>query len=95
MKTDTLYILHFTKPYHHARHYIGSTSDFNARIASHRAGKTGKLIAAVLQAGIDFHAFVIGPGGRDDERILKRQKNAARYCPACKNSKGKQNAKQQ
>lgn len=89
MKTHTLYILCFDKPYFHARHYIGSTADFDARVAEHRTGRTTPLLKAILEAGIGFTAHIIGEGGRSEERQLKRQRNSARHCPRCKQEKKK------
>jgi predicted GIY-YIG superfamily endonuclease len=31
----TVYLIHFDRPYHHARHYIGYTDDVDARLAGH------------------------------------------------------------
>jgi len=79
-----LYILHFSEPYKHAKHYVGFTDDFNSRMASHRNGTGARLIKVILEAGIDFEAFPISSGDRKAERKIKNQKNAARFCPKCK-----------
>ena len=89
----TVYLLHFEKPLSHARHYIGFANGegLEARIASHRAGTGAKIMAAVVEAGIDFEVVKTwtrdpktgGPASRLTERDLKRQRNATRMCPIC------------
>ncbi|MBB5085041.1 putative GIY-YIG superfamily endonuclease [Nonomuraea endophytica] len=32
--TGTVYLLHFAQPYRHARHYLGWTTDLQARLAA-------------------------------------------------------------
>ena len=41
----TVYLIHFARPYWHARHYIGYTAleDVDARMARHRAGGGSRL----------------------------------------------------
>jgi predicted GIY-YIG superfamily endonuclease len=81
----TVYLIHFDRPYHHARHYIGYTDDMDARLARHHAGNGSKLLAAVRKAGIEYEMVRTWEGvGRDFERELKNQKNAPRLCPVCK-----------
>jgi hypothetical protein len=50
----TVYLLHFDRPYRHARHYLGWTADetVDARLARHRAGGGARLIA-VIRGGRD------------------------------------------
>lgn len=79
-----VYLLHFDAPYHHAKHYIGWTSDLTQRIKAHRDGNGGKLMAAIALAGIGFcvarvwsdktHAF---------EKYIKTRKESERFCPIC------------
>jgi predicted GIY-YIG superfamily endonuclease len=86
----TVYLIHFDRPYHHARHYIGYTEDVDARLARHHAGNGAKLLAAVRRAGIGYEMVRTWEGvGRDFERKLKNQKNAPRLCPVCKARKRK------
>ena len=47
-----VYLIHFDRPYRHARHYIGWTSDLDARLATHRSGCGSPLIRAAQEAGI-------------------------------------------
>lgn len=87
----TIYLLHFDKPYKHAKHYIGWTTDLNTRIAVHESGKgdCGRLIAVIKAAGIGFQlARVWTEATRDFERILKNRKCAPRLCPICQRNNG-------
>lgn len=87
----TIYLLHFERPYRHARHYIGWTKKncLNARLDHHRAGSGSRLMAAVSAAGITFTIARLWTGTRNDERALKRKKNApARLCPICRPKRG-------
>jgi predicted GIY-YIG superfamily endonuclease len=85
----TVYLMHFDRPYHHARHYIGYTDNMDARLARHHAGNGSKLLAEVRKAGIGYEMVRTWEGvGRDFERHLKNQKNAPRMCPVCKARKG-------
>lgn len=80
-----LYLLHFSRPLHHARHYLGYTGadDVQARIDRHIAGRGSPLLRAVIAAGIDVTLAMSMDGTRDDERRIKKRKNLARMCPTC------------
>jgi predicted GIY-YIG superfamily endonuclease len=82
-----IYLLHFDRPLSHARHYVGYTDDPtpDRRIARHRQGRGSKLMAAVVQAGITFSvARVWSDANRDQERQIKKGKNAPKLCPICR-----------
>lgn len=79
----TIYLLHFEKPYQHARHYLGWSAELNARLSEHHAGRGSKLMAAVVQAGIPFVVARTWTGDTFDERRLHRQNNSPRLCPIC------------
>lgn len=81
--TGTVYLLHFARPYKHARHYIGWTSDLNARLAQHQAGRGARLLAVIKDAGITWTLARTWDGARSRERALKRQGGASRCCPLC------------
>lgn len=81
--TGTIYLLHFAQPYKHARHYLGWTTDLNARLAEHAAGRGARLLAVVQAAGITWDLARTWPGSRTRERALKRQGGASRCCPLC------------
>lgn len=78
-----VYLIHFDQPLAHARHYIGWTDDIEARLERHKAGQGSRLMEVVTSAGIAWKVSRTWTGGRSLERRLKRQKHAARLCPAC------------
>ena len=77
-----VYLIHFTSPYRHARHYRGWSLDALARIEEHRAGRGANLMKVIKDAGIGFVVAKIEPGTRARERQLK-QRGARRDCPIC------------
>jgi len=82
-----VYLFHFSRPYAHAQHYLGWTTDLPRRLAEHReGGKTASpLITAALESGIDMWVSRIWRGvTRATERDLKRRKNGSSICPHCK-----------
>jgi len=79
----TVYLLHFDRPYRHAGHYTGWTSDLDNRLACHERGRGARLLAVIQQAGIGWTLARTWPGTRTTERALKRQGGAARRCPLC------------
>ena len=79
----TIYLLHFDRPYRHARHYLGWTSDLEARLAEHEAGRGARLLAVIRQAGIGWQLARTWEGSRSRERQLKQQGGASRRCPFC------------
>ena len=83
-QTSTVYLLHFSEPLHHARHYLGSTANLDARLAEHRSGQGARLMEVVTGLGIGFELARTWTGDRKLERKLKRQHNAPRLCPNCR-----------
>src|SRR5690242_11383984 len=81
--TGVIYLLHFTRAYKHARHYIGWTPDLACRLARHRQGQGARLIAVIIAAGIDFQLARTRLGTRADECAIKHAGGATRYCPLC------------
>jgi predicted GIY-YIG superfamily endonuclease len=80
----TVYLLHFSKPFGHAKHYCGFATDLEARIQAHRAGQGARLMTVIKAAGIDFTLARTWQGTRARERQLKKQGGASRRCPTCK-----------
>ena len=82
-----VYLLHFERPYHHARHYIGfarSADTLPKRIKHHRQGSGARLMEVIAAAGIGFeHVRTWPDGDRTFERRLKDQKHGPRLCPVC------------
>jgi predicted GIY-YIG superfamily endonuclease len=81
--SSTVYLLHFDRPYRHARHYIGSTTNLRARLAAHARGQGARLLQVVRDAGIGWQLARTWAGGRDRERQIKAQGGASRCCPLC------------
>jgi predicted GIY-YIG superfamily endonuclease len=77
------YMLHFSQPYRHARHYVGWTADLLDRLDAHAAGHGARLIAVITHAGIGFTLVRICEGTRRTERAIKNAGGAPRYCPFC------------
>lgn len=78
-----VYLLHFERPYEHARHYIGWAEDLDARIAQHDAGTGANLVAVVVAAGINFEVARTWNGTRALER-RKKNRGATAICPVCR-----------
>jgi len=81
----TVYLLHFTEPYKHARHYVGVATHVQRRLQHHRTGSGARLLAAVAAAGIDFVVARTWRGGRKLERKIKRNEfgSTRLLCPVC------------
>jgi predicted GIY-YIG superfamily endonuclease len=84
----TIYLIHFDRPYKHARHYIGFTDDLRRRIEAHRDGGGSRLMQVVKEAGIGWHVARLFSGDRNFERRLKNRKNAANLCATCREERG-------
>jgi hypothetical protein len=80
----TVYLLHFDRPFGHARHYLGwaGPGNLDARLAHHRAGTGGNLLRHVGRAGITWHLARTWPGDRTLERRMKCR-GSTRRCPTC------------
>lgn len=80
----TVYLLHFERPYHHARHYLGFTAEpVEERIRRHQSGHGARLLAVIVKAGISFRLVRTWRGGRRLERRIKSLGGATRVCPIC------------
>lgn len=81
----TIYLIHFERPFKHARHYIGWTEgDVDAREIRHLEGRGSPLLRAVDEASIAFSVVRTWKGTRKLERQLKNRKKASKLCPECK-----------
>jgi predicted GIY-YIG superfamily endonuclease len=79
----TVYLIHFSEPYHHAQHYLGSAKSVSERCREHAAGSGARLMQVIGEAGIEWQVARTWPGGRAEERQLKRRHNSRRLCPIC------------
>lgn len=77
-----VYLIHFDKPYKHARHYIGFTKDIPLRMLRHQAGKGSRLMQVITEAGITWKIDRVWYADRTFERKLKKH-SATRYCTTC------------
>jgi hypothetical protein len=83
-------LLHFHRPFKHARHYTGWAKNLDARLGQHFDGSnhSSRLIKAALGAGIGFDVARVWEGKtRNDERQMKLQGGASRRCPLCRDRK--------
>ena len=79
-----VYLVHFSEPYRHARHYTGWTAGLESRLAEHHAGRGARLLQVTTQAGIEWTLARTWQGTRERERQLKRQGGASRRRPICR-----------
>ena len=83
-RVGTVYLLHFSRPYWHARHYIGFSTRLESRIRDHRRGRGSPLVAAAVECGIEiFIARRWEKVTRGFERRLHRTVGQ-RMCPICR-----------
>jgi hypothetical protein len=80
----TCYLIHFSRPFKSARHYLGFTNQLQDRLAEHRAGKGSPLMRAVTAAKIPWRV-VRKWNGVDGffESMLKGGHDNGRLCPVC------------
>jgi GIY-YIG catalytic domain len=79
-----VYLLCLATKFYHCRHYLGSSVDPDRRLREHRSGNGSHFTRAVAAAGIEMEIVRLWPGERYDEVLLKLHKNAAKYCPRCR-----------
>lgn len=89
----TVYLLHFTEPYHHARHYVGWTGheqgrnpmdEVKDRLDFHLSGLGSPLVRAVHNRGIVVVvARVWENRTREYERGLHNRRPKSLFCPLC------------
>lgn len=86
-----VYLIHFTKKFKHAKHYIGAVNggeiELNKRLFHHRRGTGSKLLRAVSKEGINWYVSRTWEGGFDLEKQLKSLKNSKSLCPVCNKKK--------
>ena len=89
MKTNTIYLIHFNRPYKHARHYLGSTNNLAHRLQRHRSGNGSRLMQVIVSAKITWRLARTWEGDRNRERQLKNQGSSKRHCPICRQRSGR------
>ena len=82
-RVGTMYLVHFSRPYYHARHYLGFALDLHRRLARHRRGEGSPLLAAVVDDGIELN---LARTWCKVTRALERRGHRSprrRFCPIC------------
>jgi len=84
-----IYLVHFERPFKHAKHYVGFTDvtlreRFKRHTSNARLRRGSALMRAVLEAGIKFKVVKVWDGDRNDERRVKIDGHSARRCPVCR-----------
>lgn len=88
--TCTVYLIHFERPYHHARHYLGYTSlSLEERLARHREGTGARLLQVIQEQGIGWEVVrtwevETKQEARQLELRLKARHGHNKFCPVCK-----------
>lgn len=83
-RPGTVYLLHFDRPYKHAAHYTGWTTNLPDRLWQHEIGRGARLMEVVLLAGIGWQLARTWDADRAFERRLKNRHGASKYCPICR-----------
>lgn len=81
----TIYLIHFKKPFGHAKHYLGWTSgdSIDKRIDRHRKGRGARLLAVLNASGIGWDVCRTWKNvDKNFERVLKRS-GKSYLCPVC------------
>jgi hypothetical protein len=80
-----IYLIHFDRPLHHARHYLGYCADgtLEVRLIRHRAGRGARLLAVLRELNIGWRVVRVFEGDRKFERRLKGN-SRVRLCPVCR-----------
>ena len=68
------------EPYEHAAHYTGSAHDLAERMAQHGTSDGAHLLQVQREAGGSWHIARTWPGGKYEERAIKRWRQAPRQC---------------
>jgi hypothetical protein len=81
---SVIYVLHFERAYHHAKHYIGIAldGDVNRRAFEHVTGVGSPLVKAVVGAGIEVFLTLTVNGDRGTERRM-HNRHGTEVCPKC------------
>ena len=84
-----LYVIHFDKPYKHAKHYTGIAIDVVKSMKEHRGGYGAKLMRVLKENNIGFKYNIIGEyptfslAKAEEKRLKTKVKQPKNYCPIC------------
>ena len=67
-----VYLLHFDRPYQHAKHYLDSCQDLERRLTQHGKGRGARLLEVVQAVGIGWQLARTWCGGKHRERQPKK-----------------------
>ena len=80
----TVYLLHFSRPFGHAQHYIGFSREVDGRLEEQLRGNGAQLVRRVIEAGIEITLAKEWEGvPLTFEYQLKNRGGARKYCPVC------------
>jgi hypothetical protein len=84
-RPGTVYLLCFSAPFGHARHYVGWTRYRDLRrVQAHLNGTSGvRLLDQARAAGITLELARTMRGTKRDEYRVKWSGGQRRYCPKC------------
>lgn len=80
----SVYLLHFSPAYQHAKHYLGYADDVAPRVHAHQHGRGARLTQVAHDAGVTMILVrVWDDADRSFERRLKQNSHVPRLCPIC------------
>lgn len=81
--TAGVYLLHFDRPYKHARHYVGYSDNIEERVAAHIKGQGSRLCEVAVKAGVKllWARTWVGANRHFERKLHQRGKSI--YCPIC------------
>lgn len=88
-----IYVIHFDKPYKHAKHYTGIAQNVEKRIEKHSKGQGSRLMQVLKENNIGFRYNIIAEfptfseAHAEEKRLKTKVKKPQRYCPICKSLK--------
>lgn len=88
-----VYVIHFDKPYKHAKHYTGIAKNVEARMKEHKGSYGSKLMAVLKKYNIGFKYNIIAEyptyseAKAEEKRLKTKVKQPKKYCPICKENK--------
>lgn len=90
------YLLHFSEPLAHARHYAGfARADVEARVIQHQQGFGARITQVAVSRGIHLELVRVWPNGnRQFERKLK-DGSLTDLCPLCRAESRRRHAARQ
>ena len=88
-----VYVIHFNKPYKHAKHYTGIAKNVPKRMKEHKGGYGARLLRVLKDNNIGFRWNIIveyptfSEAKQHEKKLKTKIKKPQRYCPICKELK--------